>query len=265
MTMLVDYHLHSDSSPDCPIPMATQCERALELGVKEICFTEHLDFDPRDLADGSLDDQRYDGEICAAREQFGDRLTIRQGVELGEGHRYLAAAQERLLTRQYDFVLGSIHWTDHLCLGVPFTPDITREQLYRRYFAELLELSKMDFYDVMAHFDLAKRYGVSHFGPFTPGDYEEEIRAILRNLVTRGKGIEINTSGWRQPPQETLPGPTILSWYREMGGEILTVGSDSHRPQHLAYRVGDAYELARAVGFRAITVFEQRRPRFIEL
>ncbi len=265
MTMLVDYHLHSDCSADCPIPMATQCERAIELGVKEICFTEHLDFDPRDLAYGCLDEQRYDREIQAARERFGDKLSIRQGVELGEGHRYLAAAHDRLVTRQYDFVLGSIHWTDHLCLGVPFDPDLTREQLYARYFAELLELSRADFYDVVAHFDLAKRYGVSHFGPFDPSDHEEEIRAILSNLIRRGKGIEINTSGWRQPPQEPLPAETILRWYRELGGEILTVGSDSHRPQHLAYRVGDALELARAVGFKAITLYEQRRPRFINL
>ncbi|MGE5653547.1 MAG: histidinol-phosphatase HisJ family protein [Bacillota bacterium] len=265
MTKLVDYHLHSDSSPDCPIPMATQCERAIELGVEEICFTEHLDLDPRDLAEGCLDDDRYTREIHAARERFGPRLTVRQGVELGEGHRFLSEAQQRLLTRQYDFVLGSIHWTDHLCLGAPFTPDISREQLYGRYFTQLLDLSTKDFYDVIAHFDLAKRYGVAHFGPFDPHDYEEEIRTILRNLIERGKGIEINTSGWRQPPQETLPGPMVLKWYHEMGGEILTMGSDSHRPQHLAYRMGDAYDLARAVGFKAITVFDQRQPRSIDL
>lgn len=265
MTKLVDYHLHSDCSPDCPIPMVVQCERAIDLGVEELCFTEHLDFDPRDLAEGCLDDERYDREIQAARERFGHKLAIRQGVELGEGHRHLETARQRLLTRDYDFVLGSIHWTGDLCLGTPFVPEITCEQLYTRYFAELLELSTMDFFDVIAHFDLAKRYGVNHFGPFDPHAYEDVIRTILRNLITRGKGIEINTSGWRQPPRETLPGATILRWYRELGGEILTVGSDSHRPQHLALRVADAYDLARAVGFKAITLFEQRRPCFIDL
>lgn len=264
-TRLVDYHLHSDSSPDCPISMATQCEQAIELGVTELCFTEHLDFDPRDGDDGFLNEGRYDDEIRRAREQYSNRLIIRQGIELGEGHRYYGQAQERLSARTYDFVLGSIHWTQHLCLGVPFAPEITREQLYTCYFEELLRLSQMDFYDVIAHFDLAKRYGVTHFGPFEPSEYEEVIRAILRNLIEKGKGIEINTSGCRQPPQETLPGPAILRWYRDMGGEILTVGSDSHRPQHVAYRVADAYDLAREIGFKALTLFEQRKPRFIDL
>lgn len=262
---LVDYHLHSDSSLDCPIPMVEQCQSALELGLAEICFTEHLDFDPRDGLDGFLDEARYDQQMAEVRRKFATDMIIRQGVELGEGHRFHHQAEQRLAQRSYDFVLASVHWNKEICLGVPFTPNMGKAEFYDSYFYELLALSRFSFYDVMAHFDLAKRFGVQFFGPLVPEEYEEQIRLILRNLVENGKGIEINTSGLRQPPQETLPGMDILRWYHEAGGEILTFGSDSHRPYHVGYQIELAYDMARAAGFKAYTVFDQRRPIFKDL
>ncbi len=102
---------------------------------------------------------------------------------------------------------------------------------------------------MLGHFDLVKRYGVAHYGRLEPEIFAEEIRAVLRAAVEAGVGLEINASGLRQAPGEPYPGLTVLRWYRELGGEIVTVGSDAHRVEHLAAGMDQALALAQAAGF----------------
>ena len=114
-------------------------------------------------------------------------------------------------------------------------------------------------------YNLVKRYGSAAYGPFEPAMFEDEIRAVLRAAVDSGVGLEINTSGLRQAPGEAYPGVAILRWYRELGGELLSIGSDAHHVEHLAAGIPAALDLARVAGFRAITTFAAHRPRWIDL
>jgi histidinol-phosphatase (PHP family) len=134
-------------------------------------------------------------------------------------------------------------------------------EAYQPYFAEVRRAVESGLFDLIGHLDLAKRYGVRYYGPFYLSLFAAEIREILKLAVQRGVGLEINTSGLRQSPHETYPGLEVLRWYRELGGQILTVGSDAHSVEDLGKDINEALDLAREADFETITLFERREPR----
>jgi len=240
-------------------------------GLAEIGFCEHADFDPRDPGYGTLDLDRYYREMAVARATL-PAVRLRQGVEVT----YQASHEPRIRTwlagHPWDYVVVSVHLVDYAdgwalvsepqSAATYFAAPSPR-QAYIPYFEELLRAARSGLGDVLGHLDLVKRYGTSAYGPMKPVAFEDEIRAVLRAVVRAGMGLEINTSGLRQGPGEPYPGLTILRWFRDLGGELLTIGSDAHHVDHLGSGLAQALGLARAAGFRAVTSFEARKPRSI--
>jgi len=268
---LIDLHIHSTCSADGGASIADYARRAQELGLVEAGLCEHVDFDPRDRSHDYLDLARYDREMAAARVRAPE-VRLRQGVEITYQANLEAEIRAWLAGRDWDFVITSVHLVDYAdgwaMVSEPsameaYFGEHNQSQAYLPYFEELLRAARSGLGDVLGHFDLVKRYGVAHYGRFEPASFAEEIRAVLRAAIEAGVGLEINTSGLRQAPGEPYPGLTVLRWYREMGGEILTVGSDAHRVEHLAAGMDQALALARAAGFTAVTTFEARAPRQI--
>jgi histidinol-phosphatase (PHP family) len=270
---LVDLHVHSTCSADGAATIAGYARRAQELGLAEVGFCEHVDLDPRDRTCGYLDLARYDREMAAARAAApGIRLS--QGVEITYQSGLEGPLRSWLAGHAWDYVVASVHLVDYpdgwAIVSEPsasgaYFDGHSRRQAYGPYFEELLRAARSRLGDLLGHFDLVKRYGVGRYGCLDPLLFEEEIRAVLRAAVEAGVGLEINTSGLRQGPGEPYPALTVLRWYRQLGGEILTVGSDAHQVEHLAAGIAEAVELARAAGFSAITTFAARQPRWIRL
>lgn len=262
----VDYHLHSSFSKDCDVPLAERCERAIALGLREIAVTDHADFIPADPTSGYLQPDAALAEIASWREAYAGRLTLRAGVEVGEPHRFPAETAALLAGRAYDVVLGSVHWVgDEWVLGSSYFEARPEREAYEAYFAELLAMVRGADIDVVAHLDVVKRAGYVVYGGFASGDWQEPIRAVLRAAIERGIALEINTGTARRAVNEPSPDLEVLRWYRELGGELLTVGSDAHRAEHLAYDFARAAELVRTAGFRALTGYAARRPFAIDL
>ncbi|MCL2498523.1 MAG: histidinol-phosphatase HisJ family protein, partial [Symbiobacteriaceae bacterium] len=267
-----DYHVHSDASSDCRVPLQEQVVQGIALGLEVICFTDHLDLDPDDYhsrlerpgdpRSGFLDIPAYYQSFCSCQELYGDRLTLLWGVEIGEAHRFPALATSQL-QHPYDMVIASVHKHRGMDISIPWTslPD-NIDSFYRDYFTSVLHLVTKGDFDILAHLDAIKRFATQHFGPFDPTPHREVLAEIFRHLVAKGQGLEVNTSGWRQPPQEALPGLQILRWYKECGGEIITIGSDSHRLPHLGLYLDEGRELAQAAGFKAFVTYRQRTPQF---
>jgi histidinol-phosphatase (PHP family) len=270
---LVDLHVHSTLSADGESGIADHARRAAVLGLAEVGFCEHADFDPRDQAYKYLDMARYDQEIRAVRATMPG-VQVRKGVEIT----YQASLEDEirawLSEHAADYVVASVHLVEYAdgwtLVSEPravtdYFKDHSQRQAYVPYFEELLRAVRCGLGDVLGHFDLIKRYGTSQYGPFEPTCFEEEIREVLRSAVEKGVGLEINTSGWRQPPGEPYPALQVLRWYRELGGEILTVGSDAHHVDQLGAGISEALHLARVAGFRAITTFQAHQPQWIDL
>ncbi len=260
-----DYHTHSRISVDSQATADSLCRAAVKHGMQEIAITNH--FDPTAADEDCRQDYDADAaqqEILEVQEKWRGRLTVRYGLELGQAHKYHAAAA-RILTRPFDYVIGSLH-------NIEGDLDIALVRYHRfnydvfeQYYRELLALSRETCYDCLGHLDYPKRYAAVQGFAYTERKYMDYIRAILKQLIENGKGIELNTSGLRQQVGATLPSKTILRLYRDMGGEIITTGSDAHVPHAVGQHIAEAQELLRTLGYRYVTTFEAHKPTMIKL
>jgi histidinol-phosphatase (PHP family) len=262
---LIDCHFHSNHSFDSRAPLAAMCRRALELGLTHVCPTEHADFDPQDAGYGYLDVEGYFGALDACQAQLDGQIVVLKGVEVDYQSRFEAEVRAFLARHAFDFVIGSAHYADGLYIEDALLAAYDLDTAYRRYFNAVREVAASGLFDVVGHLDLLKRYRPPPGGVLDVRRYADEIDAILRAAVETGTGLEINTSGLRQAPAETFPGLETLRRYRELGGQVLTLGSDAHRPEDLGKNVGDGLALARAAGFEAIAVFVNRQPRWLDI
>ncbi|MBR3562035.1 MAG: histidinol-phosphatase HisJ family protein [Oscillospiraceae bacterium] len=276
--MTADYHVHSDFSFDSHTPIEAQIQRGVELGLDEMCFTEHVDYgvrrdwdDPEPVKeeDGKIwrnaDYPRYFATLRKMRERYCDRVTLRAGLEFGV-QRHTIPQFNALFERwreQLDFVLLSVHQVDDLEFYPPeFQATCSQEEYNRRYFEELLAVARdFDHYSVLAHLDVMRRYDPAGEYPFAL--VRDLVAEILRTAIQKGKGIELNTGSWRYQLKDIQPCREIWRLYRDLGGEIVTIGSDGHRPE----RVGGNFDEARAIlrdelGFRRFCTFERMTPEF---
>jgi len=270
---LVDLHVHSTCSGDGVSSIEEYARQAEVLSLAEVGYCEHVDFDPRDRGYGYFDPGRYDREMAAARAA-AHGVRLRQGIEITYQSSFEESLVAWLASRPWDYVVASVHLVDYTdgwaiisepgAMGAYFAGH-SQHQAYAPYFVELLRAAQSGLGDVLGHLDLVKRYGVRQYGPLDPVVFEEEIREILGAAAHSGMGLEINTSGLRQSPGEPYPALTVLRWFHELGGEILTVGSDAHHADDLGSGITEALAMAQEAGFRAIATFEERRVKWIDL
>lgn len=267
--MLVDYHCHTNFSADSDAPMSEQCEAAINKGVVQIAFTEHEDYNPGDMTSFYFKHDAYMAELSRCREQYGSRLAIRAAIEVSEPHEYAEAAGAVLSRHDWDFVLGSLHWIQpgiNTYLEDFMTYAGDWRQSFRNYFTQLIALASAGDFDILSHIDYPSRYNQHiHAGAYNITEYEEIIREVLRHIIARGKGIEINTSPWRKGLSDPNPPAIVVKWYREMGGEVLTLGSDAHAPKDVGAGIERAKAIAMDAGFTRMATFSQRKPAFFKL
>jgi histidinol-phosphatase (PHP family) len=267
--MLVDYHCHTHFSADSYTPMAEQCEAAISKGVKQIAFTEHEDYNPNDVTSFFFKHEAYLEEMARCRERYGDRLTIRAAIEVSEPHVHPEKAGPVLAKHPWDFVLGSLHWMQP---GINAFDEAFMTHAgdwrvsFRNYFAEMITLAQAGDFDILSHIDYPSRYNKHvHAGAYDIREYEDIIREVLRAVIARGKGIEINTNPLRKGLADPNPPAVVIRWYHELGGEILTLGSDAHMPKDVGAGIDRAMAIAKDAGFTHIAVFEQRKPAFVKI
>jgi histidinol-phosphatase (PHP family) len=261
-----DYHIHTDFSIDSEANMGAACQAAIDRGIDEIAFTDHLDFGPEDPS-GQFRKPEYLAAITACRTRYGDQLTIRAGIEVGEPHIFAEEASEIVGTDDFDVVLGSAHYAAGM--KAAWLEDFFEQplrQAYESYFGQVVDLAAEGDFDVLTHIDLVKRdarkFGKVYDGP---EPYADMIRTALRSLVERGKGLELNTSPLRRGQPEPCPSLEVLRWYRDLGGEILVVGSDAHAPDAIGAHLDLAVEMAKSAGFGRLAIFEQRRVDWVRI
>lgn len=265
--MIADCHTHSRVSPDSNAPMVEMARQAVTYGLDVMCLTDHCDL-------LSLEGERtldYNWQAVLRERQtmldaFGTRLDLPLGLEFGMAHLYPEAAEKILSQPGLDFVIGSCHNMDEKDGGLDFylLSYDTLEDCYRaldNYFASMQKMAATPYYDVVGHVIYPLRYMNGPYETPSLARYRDQIREILRLAIDSGRGIEINT--WK--------GQTLAAWrpllkdYKELGGEILTVGSDAHAPDPLGRGIREAYQLMQDCGFRYVAVYHQRKPELFRL
>lgn len=264
---MIDYHIHSDCSGDCSAPMLEVCRAAVDRGIKSICFTEHVDFEPTDLCYGAFDYSRYKSRIAEAQEAYADVLDVRCGIEVDFAIRHRSQIEDFLADKEFDYVLGATHYVNGVILEdhEAYFPAKTAEAAYGPFFDNTAATVDTGLFDAIAHLDLCKRYGVRYLGPFDWQPFRDRIERILRTVIDRGMALEINTSGLRQSPRDTYPCRGILELYYALGGRAITVGSDAHRVSDAGRDIRRALDLVRQVGFTHVCVFKGRERQRIAI
>lgn len=263
-------HTHTDNSFDGNHSAMYMCECAVMAGLRALAITDHVEIDL--FAQGEYDRwarQSY-FETAKARAAFSGRLTVFSGVELGEAIYDIPTAEALLDTLHYDFVIGSIHnlpgEEDFYFLDVDNTTDEEIREILNEYFDEERKLAEWGKTDTIGHLTYPLRYICGEHGRKVDlRDYSEQIENVLRAIIRSGIALEINTSGLFQKIQSTLPGEEIVSLYRRLGGELITIGSDAHYGEHLGRGIRDGMALAERCGFRKLTIFQNREPIQIDM
>lgn len=269
--VLADYHVHTHLSTDSEALPVAQVEAAIQAGLKYLCFTDHQDIDYPEIYDGPgqflVNMEQYQKELVPLVEAYKDRISIQLGIELGLQPHLTKEVSAFAASYPFAYIIGSTHVTNHMDMYYPnYWEHFSVQQGIMGYFEETLEnIKRFDCFDCYGHLDYFIRYVPKGSTGYRAMDYRDIWDEILKTLIEKGKGIECNTAGFKYGLGHPNPHEDILRRYFELGGEILTIGSDGHAPEHVAYDFGKLPELLKACGVRYYTIFKDRKPEFLPL
>lgn len=273
-----DYHVHSDYSDDSWYLMEDVVKDAIQLGLEEICFTDHVDYGVK--PDWKSDEKfqvgmnkevknvHYDfyfSELNKLSKKYEEKIKVKKGLEFGMQVHTIPQFEKLFQSHDFDFILLSVHqienkefWTGE------FQKGHTQLESYDRYYDEMYQLiTAYKNYSVLAHMDLVRRYLDKEVDRFEYN--KDKIEKILKKVIEDNKGIEVNTSSFRYEINGLTPSIEILKLYHELGGTIITIGSDSHKPKHLGFHIEESKKLLKGIGYTHFCTFDKMKPIFHEL
>lgn len=285
MIMKADYHVHTVFSDDSDYLMEQVVQDAIERGLDEVCFTDHVDYGVKnDWGDGEKIKYRkgMPGELenmpvlnvnyplyyvayQKVRKLYGDKISIKLGMEFGMQAHTIERYQKLFAQYPFDFIILSVHeiedqelWTQE------FQKNRAQQEYNECYYEELLYLVQhYHDYSVLGHMDLIVRYDKAGRYPFEK--LKPIITEILKCVIADGKGIEVNTSNHRYGLTDLTPSREILKLYHELGGRVLTIGSDSHKPEHLGAFIDETRQELKMLGFKEFCTFDKMKPVYHRL
>ncbi len=283
--MRADYHVHTEFSDDSDYLMEQVVKDAIAMKLDEICFTDHVDYgikndwgdgeniryregipgEPENMPILNVDYPLYYNAYQNMRKMYGDKISLKLGMEFGMQAHTIEKYENLFKRYPFDFIILSVHeiedkefWTQDFQRGK------SQEEYNMRYYKELLYLvENYHNYSILGHMDLIVRYDEKGIYPFE--ELKPIITEILKTVINDGKGIEINTSSHRYGLKDLTPSKDILKLYKELGGKIITIGSDSHKKEHLGAYIDETKEVLKELGFKKFCTFEKMKPIYHSL
>lgn len=265
--MFADYHVHSYYSADSNHKLEDLIKDAIDISLDEICITDHVDYGTKDDWDiieskrgRNVDYEKFFNEIYTLKEKYKDQISVKVGMEFGIQMHTIDNFKALYDKYDFDFILMSVHQINNKQFwNNEFQVNKSESECYQAYYEELLNLVKSyKDYSVLAHFDLMRRYVPSGLDTFN--EFKEIISEILKVVIADGKRIEINLSNDRYKVDGLTPSFEILKLYHELGGTIITIGTDSHKKEHLGQNIKGAARILKGIGFQHITTFDKMIP-----
>lgn len=261
--MLADYHMHTAFSGDSEYPMEDLVIKAIEKGVDEICFSEHVDYglEPQQI----VNYQTYRKEFERCKKVYGNKITLKWGAEFGMQTHTVQYYEEDMKKYPLDFVILSCHQIDNSEFwNQQYQEGKNQKEINDGYYRELFKVMQVyKQYSVLGHLDAIRRD--DPYGDYPFAEVKDIVTKILTLAIQEGKGIEVNTSYDRYGLKDITPCRDILRLYHELGGTIITIGSDTHKEEHVAYKLKDMQEELKKMGFTTFTTFDKMKPIFHSL
>lgn len=263
--LINDCHIHSYFSGDCNEEIDKIIENAIRLKMKNITITDHFEYDVVGMTDRwRIDLDKYCKTILEYREKYKSKIDIRLGVEVGIQPHTREFLEKQISSHPFDFVIASTHALGRKDISANrFYEFMSKSELQKYYFETVLHnVKNYNNFDVYGHIDFITRKGGENYRGVNFYENEELITEILSTLIAKNKGIEINTSGFRYGENRVYPCYEILKRYIDLGGKIITIGSDSHVANYLGMDFEYAYEMLKDLGINYICSFKNRKPIF---
>lgn len=278
--MLADYHIHTSFSDDSDYQMEKVVKEAISKNFNEICFTDHVDYGVKFDRDGlspekvkelednfkiNVDYPKYFKTIEELKNKYKDQINIKTGLEFGIQVHTIPLYEKLFDLYPYDFIINSCHQVDDLEFwNYEYQENKTRDEFHEGYYKEILDVANnYNNYSVLGHLDHHVRYDEK--GTLKTNRVDELIDEILRTVIRNDRGIEVNTSYFRYKLPDLTPSKNILKRYKELGGKILTIGSDSHKPGNVGERFPETIEILKNLGFSELCTFTNMKPNFYKI
>ena len=274
MAVKMDTHIHTSFSTDSETDMQKQILTSYKKGLEGICITDHMDYNfPESALEHPVDGIPF----CFDLDDYFKRihtlqktapLPVYTGVECGL--QFLADVVDKnkalCKNKEFDYIIGSLHLVDG---KDPYYPSFWKNQepteCIQTYFEKIYDnITTFHEMDSLGHLDYIVRYAPTGY-KYEPVQFREIIEAILQVLIQKDLALEINTSGFKTPLSRQNPHEKIIEWYLALGGEMVTIGSDAHSPEFLAFHFDEVAVLLKKYGIRQYTVFEKRTPVFYDI
>lgn len=265
---MFDCHVHSSFSGDSDMPAELACDHAIKLRFEGIAFTDHFDYDFPGYTDFYMVDfDKHTVFMDGLKEKYKGRLNVIKGIEVGIQPHVIARTAEKLSGYSYDFIIGAVHIIGG---GDPYTEEFyigkTKHKAYADYLEELIYMiDNFHDYDVLGHIDFISRKNNYNDRTLRYRDHSDLFDTIFKKIISAGKGIEINTGTYREKANgipHTCFDRNIVKRYRELGGEIISLGSDAHKTEYIGYNFDYFANILLEAGFKYTTHFENRKPVF---
>ncbi|AVQ28892.1 PHP domain-containing protein [Fusobacterium ulcerans] len=263
--IISDYHVHSEFSGDSTQDMEEIIQKAISLGLQEIALTDHLEYDIEGMTDRwVLKVDKYVKRVLELKEKYKKEIDVKLGVEVGVQTHTREYLEGVVSSYPFDFVINSSHAINRIDLAFgEIQEGKTKEEVQALYFDNVLKNVELyDKFNVYGHLDFVTRYGGPKYRGLNYKENFDRIDAVLKKLIEKGKGIEINTSGFRYKEDRFYPCADIVKRYYELGGEILTIGSDAHVKEYLTMDFKLVYDFMESIDKKYITSFKGMQPIF---
>lgn len=273
--MLYDTHTHTWFSHDSKQDPLGSCTAAIEKGLSGLAITDHADmwyYNERKTLEHIVASTDRAAEL---REAYAGKLKIFRGIEVGDAYFDRSVTTELIGRIDPDIVIGSIHCLSYKGLSDAYSQmdlsesAISRDRLVglmNRYLELVTDVAENHDIDVLAHLTCPFRYANGKFGRgLTDTEFESAIKNILDTVIRRKIALEVNTSGLGTSADETLPSERVLGWYRQLGGELITLGSDAHSADRVANGFDRTREMLLRQGFTHVVYYENRKAVEYEL
>ena len=220
------------------------CRKAVGLGVTEIGFAEHVDFDPKDWGFGFFNYDRYSDDLRKAREVFKGKLVIRKGVEIDYQRRFEDEIREWLRDKRFDFVIGSVHYLDHKFIDHQYVASNDLKGIYAAYIAEVVKSVRSRLFDVVGHLDLIRKFNDNRSVGLRNFVSRERFRSLFEEITEKRMYLEVNSklSVLAERCTDTMPSKGMIEEYIEAGGELVSIGSDAHTTEELGKGIPDVLD-----------------------
>jgi histidinol-phosphatase (PHP family) len=265
---MFDCHTHSTYSPDSIAKIEDSCYAAIKNNLSGIIFTDHYELDLKGTDYiFNFDFKKRSQELENLKKLFENKLKILEGLEVGFQPHVKEELSKTIKNHNFDFIIASIHSVNkEFVSNVKYYENRTKQEAFKKYLEEVYKsVKEFDDFDVVGHIGYVRRYGNLTDRSMLFKDYSEILTAILKEVIKKNKGIEINSSGYRDILGTPVPDYDIITEYKKLGGQIITLGSDSHNHKTIGHSFKIIKNRLKDLDFKYIAHFEKREAKFIKI